>query len=48
MNAADLAVFDALFSGIAEEMGEALARAATSPLARRCNEGDSAIGDCVV
>ena len=30
MNAADLAVFDALFSGIAEEMGEALARAATS------------------
>ncbi|MHC4953314.1 MAG: hydantoinase B/oxoprolinase family protein [Planctomycetota bacterium] len=30
MNAADLAVFDALFSGIAEEMGEALVRAATS------------------
>ena len=30
MNAADLAVFDALFSGIAEEMGESLARAATS------------------
>ena len=30
MNAADLAVFDALFAGIAEEMGEALARAATS------------------
>jgi len=30
MNAADLAVFDALFAGIAEEMGEGLARAATS------------------
>ena len=30
MNAADLSVYDALFSGIAEEMGEALARAATS------------------
>ncbi len=30
MNAADLAVFDALFRSVAEEMGEALVRAATS------------------
>ena len=30
MNAADLAVFDAFFGGVAEEMGEALVRAATS------------------
>jgi N-methylhydantoinase B len=30
MNAADLAVFDALFSSVAEEMGAALERAATS------------------
>jgi len=30
MNPADLAVFDALFSSIAEEMGAALERAATS------------------
>jgi N-methylhydantoinase B len=30
VNAADLAVFDAFFGGVAEEMGEALVRAATS------------------
>ena len=30
MNAADLAVFDALFTSVAEEMGLALERAATS------------------
>ena len=30
MNAADLAVFDALFASVAEEMGAALERAATS------------------
>ncbi|MHC4940162.1 MAG: hydantoinase B/oxoprolinase family protein [Planctomycetota bacterium] len=30
MNAADLAVYDAFFGGVAEEMGEALVRAATS------------------
>ena len=30
MNAADLAVFDALFASVAEEMGVALERAATS------------------
>ncbi|MEM8885320.1 MAG: hydantoinase B/oxoprolinase family protein [Planctomycetota bacterium] len=30
MNAADLAVYDAFFGGVAEEMGEALMRAATS------------------
>jgi hypothetical protein len=36
MNAADLAVFDALFASIAEEMGAALERAASRSTWARC------------